>query len=170
MLNAKAVIFSLAMMAQISCAEEPTGNLNCELDNPALQAMPPGEVTFIKANGERLDIDVKLADQTNTRAAGFQKVCASTVVKTPILFIFEAEVTPAFHMRNVVTPLDIAFVTRRGTIDSIYTMKTYVLGSNQRPLYRSKGPVVAALEVAPGFYAQHGIDNAAQMEWRRVTD
>ena len=128
--------------------------------------MPKGEVTLVNANGEQLEFQVKLATTVRTRAAGFQKVCASTVLKTPILFIFETELVPSFHMRNVVTPLDIAFITKDGRIDTIHTMNTYVMGSNKRPLYSPTGPVIAALEVSPGFYAKHGVTVSTLMKWR----
>ena len=162
------IMIVVAIMSSYSCAQEPIRNLKCEVDNEALRSMPYGVVSFTLANGEKMDVEVKLADNVRTRAAGFQRVCASTVSSTPILFIFEAELVPSFHMRNVVTPLDIAFIAKDGSVDSIHAMKTYVLGSTKRPLYSSKGPIIAALEVEPGFYSRKGIDQSTHVTWRRA--
>jgi len=141
--------------------------LECQLDNAALQSMPEVEIKFELPTGELLKFSAKLADNARTRAAGFQRVCASTIEKSPILFVFEHESIPRFHMRNVVAPIDIAFIKKGGEIDSIQPMAIYVLASRSRPLYNPRQAVIAALEVSPGFYSEHGIDENTRVSWVR---
>lgn len=141
--------------------------IECQLDNVALQSMPDVEIKFEFPSGELLKIKTKLADNARTRAAGFQRVCASTIESTPILFVFERESIPRFHMRNVVAPIDIAFIKQGGAIDSIQPMAIYVLASRSRPLYSPHQAVIAALEVSPGFYTKHGIDENTKISWVR---
>jgi uncharacterized membrane protein (UPF0127 family) len=68
-------------------------------------------------------------------------------------------------MRNVVAPLDIAFIKKGGEIDSIQAMAPYILGSIRRPLYSPKRAVIAALEVQPGFYSERKIDETVSISW-----
>ncbi len=139
--------------------------LECQLDNVALQSMPDVEIKFELPTGGSLKIKAKLADNARTRAAGFQRVCASTIEKSPILFVFERESLPRFHMRNVVAPIDIAFIKQGGEIDSIQSMAIYVLASRSRPLYSPRQAVIAALEVSPEFYTKHGVDVNTKVSW-----
>lgn len=137
----------------------------CQLDNEALRAMPKAQVTVTRTDGTQQTIPVKLADNFATRAAGFQHVCASVIAAEPILFVFQRERRPSFHMHNVVAPIDIAFIDKNGHIESIYAMQPYSLISLEKPLYSPKGPVVAALETTPGFYQQHAIGLDAVIRW-----
>ena len=152
----------LLLLAQNSVAQ------SCEVTNDALQAMGKAQVIFTNTDGREQTFQVKLADNMNTRAAGFQRVCASTIAAEPILFVFDTERRPRFHMRNVVAPIDIAFINKAGAIDSILAMQPYVLGSTKRPLYAPRDKVVAALEVHPGFYDQHGIDESTSVSWQVI--
>jgi uncharacterized membrane protein (UPF0127 family) len=150
-------------------AQQPS-NTVCQTDNAALSQMPAATVRFSREDGTDLDLIVKLAATPMTRAAGFQRVCASVVEKTPILFVFEREQKPSFHMRNVVTPLDIAFIAKSKRVDSIRKMKPYVLGSTRRPLYSSDHKVMTALEVTPGFFEANNIDLTVTVDWHRNQD
>ena len=142
----------------------------CELDNDALQAMPLIEITLTQADGNRFSMPAKLADNSKTRAAGFQRVCESTIEAMPILFVFEREAIPNFHMNNVVAPIDIAFIDKRGRIESIQAMKPYNLLLAKKPLYSPKRPVLHALEVHKNFYQQHQIPIGSEVSWVSVSE
>ena len=120
----------------------------CQLDNPSLRAMGTAEVQFELASGEVHTLRARLADENATRAAGFQYVCASVIADEPILFVFPAALRPSFHMRNVVAPIDIAFVDRKGKIDSIQAMQPYSPIMLNKPLYSPKQAVISALRDA----------------------
>jgi len=141
---------------------------NCQTDNEYLRAMPDNDLTIVDDNGEVLNFVVRLAADNVSRAAGFQWVCESVIEDKPILFIFEEAGIPQFHMRNVVAPIDIAFIDSEGRIESIQSMAPYVLVSKYRPLYSPKREVVAALEVHKGFYQKHQIAVGASVSWNSV--
>jgi len=147
-----------------ACAQ----NLDCETDNEALQAMPPLTVEFTRGDGSVVSFNAKLADNNSTRAAGFQRVCDSTIRATPILFVFEHALKPNFHMNNVVAPLDVAFIDKNGGIESIQLMKTYSIGAVRKPLYGPKRPIVAVFEAHKGFFEEHNLNLYSKVDWHAV--
>ena len=158
-------LFAMLCIHGSAVFAQNSSSVNCETDNAALQAMPNIEVTLSRTDGSSYSFGAKLANNLRTRAAGFQRVCASTIAATPILFEFQREQTPSFHMNNVVAPLDIAFIDKQGDIDSIQLMKVYSILQVTKPLYSSKGPVLYALEAHPGFFEKHDISLTSTMTW-----
>ena len=153
------VLFSLLISA-FSHAQA-----DCQIDNPALQAMPIIEVVLTREDGTSHSMPAKLADNNRTRAAGFQRVCESTIEDMPILFVFKRESVPSFHMNNVVVPIDIAFIDKNGLLDSIQSMKPYSMLHVRKPRYSPTRPVLYALEVHQGFYQKNNIVVANKMTW-----
>ncbi|MBX2848088.1 MAG: DUF192 domain-containing protein [Acidiferrobacterales bacterium] len=137
----------------------------CQLDNSYLQAMPDSTVSVIDGDDTVAEFTVRTAVNNQTRAAGFQYVCASVIADKPILFLFDRPRIPSFHMRNVVAPIDIAFIDEYGKIESIQAMFPYVIGSIVQPLYSPSREVIAALEVAPGFYKDNNIKVGDTINW-----
>jgi len=138
---------------------------DCQSDNSALQAMPRIEVTLTRDDGSSYTMPAKLADNNATRAAGFQRVCESTIEAMPILFVFKHPSVPSFHMNNVVAPIDIAFIDSEGDLESIQAMKPYSILQIKKTLYSPKRPVLYALEVHKGFYQKHEISVNSKMTW-----
>ncbi|MGH1541757.1 MAG: DUF192 domain-containing protein [Arenicella sp.] len=132
-------------------------NAACEQYPLALQQMSQRSAEIVTNKQQRIKINYRVADTPALRSAGFQNVCASTIDKEQILFVFQRELIPAFHMRNVVAALDIAFIRADGTIANIQTMQPYVLGSTKRPLYQPQEAIVYVLETREGFFAEHNI-------------
>jgi len=141
---------------------------SCQITNEYLEAMPKGEIEVQIEGVESIGFQVKIAQNNQTRAAGFQYVCAETIAAEPILFIFDRPRIASFHMNNVVAPIDIAFIDAQGHIESIQSMYPYVLISKSRPLYSPKREVVAALEVHPGFFEEHGINVDDVLTWQSL--
>ncbi len=139
----------------------------CETTNAALKAMPSVEVVLTRKDGSELLLNAKLADNNYTRAAGFQRVCESTMRETPILFTFERELVPSFHMNNVVAPIDIAFIRKNNEIDIIHAMQVYSVVTLNKPVYSATTPIVAALETHQGFYTENNIDLSSKISWRQ---
>ena len=139
----------------------------CEKDNEALRAMPDIEISLSRSDGSSHVMAAKLADTNASRAAGFQRVCESTIEAMPILFVFARETIPSFHMNNVVAPIDIAFVDRRGRIESIQSMKPYSIIEINKPVYSPKKPVLYALEVHKGFFEKHNLSAKTKMSWTK---
>lgn len=141
---------------------------DCEITNDVLDSMSKVTVVITREDGSSLTFVAKLADDGRERAAGFQNVCGETMEKTPILFTFEQEVVPSFHMNNVVAPIDIAFIKRSGLVDVIHNMKTYSVMSLKKPVYSSLTPIVAALEVHQGFFLRNNIDKSSEIHWNAI--
>lgn len=141
---------------------------NCELDNAALQAMPIIEVTLSRDDGSQHSVPAKLADNNMTRAAGFQRVCAATIEAMPIMFVFQREAMPSFHMNNVVAPIDIAFIDKNDRVESIQAMKPYSMLQRKKPLYSPNRPVLYAFEVHPGFFDKHEIALGDKITWAKA--
>ena len=144
--------------------------IDCQIDNAALQAMPKSLVTFTRQDGSEFAVEVKTAKTNRGRAAGFQRVCESTIEKEPMLFLFDREHMPRFHMNNVVASLDIAFFTKKGEINSIQSMLPYVVASLKKPLYGPSGPAIGALEGHKGFFEKHNLDITATMRWHALSN
>jgi len=157
---------TLLLIALMASHAGYANSVGCELDNPELQAMTKSLVTFTRRDGSTFEVVVKTADDNKERAAGFQRVCAETVAAEPILFLFEKDMLPSFHMHNVVASLDIAFIKKQGVIDSIQAMYPYVLILVDKPLYSPKKPIIAALETYPGFYEENNIGLDATVSWK----
>jgi Fur family ferric uptake transcriptional regulator len=95
---------------------------------------------------------VRLAADDEQRAAGFQCATRAEIEQTKILFDFSFEIMTAFHMQNVVAPLDIAFAKADGRIFSVQRMVP-----DPRALYQPLGPFRYALEARAGFFEAAGI-------------
>jgi uncharacterized membrane protein (UPF0127 family) len=153
-------VFLILLVSPSSHAQQ-----DCQIDNPALQAMSLIEVTLTREDGSRHTMPAKLADNDGTRAAGFQRVCESTIEAMPILFVFQHQRVPSFHMNNVVAPIDIAFIDKQGDFESIQAMKPYSIIVVKKKRYSPKRPILYALEVHKGFYQKHDISVASKMTW-----
>ena len=69
-----------------------------------------------------------------------------------MLFVFEEVGVKSFHMKNTRIPLDIAFITDEGKIESIKELEPFSL----LPVY-SNSEVLYALEVNRGWFTEHNI-------------
>ncbi len=143
--------------------------IDCQTDNENLRSMPLSQVTFTRHDGSIFSVQARTANNNKNRAAGFQYVCAETIATTPILFIFERPAQPSFHMNNVVAGIDIAFIRPDSTIDSIQTMKPYVLIMVDKPLYSPSSPAIAAFEAMPNFYKINNIDLNTNVTWQLLS-
>lgn len=110
-------------------------------------------------------VSVKLADTNAKRAMGFQHICPAVIEQNMILFTFPSALRPAFHMRNVHAPLDIAFIDKSRRVVSLMTMQPYVAGSLKRPTYSPNVAVIAALEARENSLHEMGIKLGSTIDW-----
>ena len=83
---------------------------------------------------------------------------------TGMLFAFAEDGEHSFHMRHTTIPLDIAFVTEEGVIESIKQLEPL----RSSPVYPD-GNIRYALEVNRGWFAENNIDigyNIFVDDWR----
>lgn len=134
--------------------------MRCVEATGAVKHMETGKVHLTNEEGNRVVIEVLIADEEQERAAGFQHICADTIAETAILFRFPKEVFTAFHMRNVHAPLDIAFMNSSGVVVDVLRMDTYVNSPviARQPTYQPHAPFRYALETAAGRMAELGIE------------
>ena len=174
----KKIILILLLIAgtQLSLADEKnkrntaSAKPACEVDNPSLKAMPLIEIELVRKDGSKHAVPARLANTNATRAAGFQRVCASTIAAMPILFEFNKEHIPSFHMNNVVASIDIAFIKKSGQFESIQAMHPYSIMDLKKRLWSPKQPVKYALEVHPGFFEEHNLDLHSRLSWENSTE
>lgn len=70
-----------------------------------------------------------------------------------MLFVFEYPQPLSFWMKNTYLPLDIAFVSKDGTILNILRMEPL----NEVPRYLSRSPALYAIEANAGWFQKNGI-------------
>lgn len=117
----------------------------------AFASMRSGTVTIVSGD-QNVRLPVKVADDDQRRAAGFQCARRDEIEHTKILFDFGSEIMTSFHMQNVVAPLDIAFAKADGRIFSIQRMTP-----SPTALYQPMGAFRYALETHAGFFERGGI-------------
>jgi uncharacterized membrane protein (UPF0127 family) len=108
-------------------------------------------VEITTAGGERIVIQVEIADTPELRARGLMHREA-LAEDHGMLFIFEQDVQVPFWMKDTLIPLSIAFIAADGTIVDIKDMQPLDL-----TLVYAQAPYRYALEVNQGFFAARGI-------------
>ena len=73
-------------------------------------------------------------------------------------FIFDEVGQKSFHMTETRIPLDIAFITEEGIVDSIKELEPY----DKNPVY-SEGEVLSALEVNRGWFEENNLEVGDQI-------
>ena len=116
-------------------------------------ALPHAHIDVEAADGRAYGLQVELALTESTRERGlmFRKELPDG---TGMLFVFEADTSGPFWMRNTYVPLSIAFIDRAGTIIDIKDMQP-----RSEALVSSGVPARYALEVNQGWYARHGVQS-----------
>jgi uncharacterized membrane protein (UPF0127 family) len=142
----------LVALVLVLCVTWPSADAaDCGRWRAAFLRMPT-RVISIEAARRTLRVSVKLADDDEQRAAGFQCASQADIERTQILFDFGAEIITACHMQNFAAPLDIAFVKGDGRIFSVQRMVP-----SPTALYQPMGTFRYALEARAGFFEQQAI-------------
>ena len=123
----------------------------CPRWREAFASMPTRMLT-IQVGSKTFALRVKLADTGDRQAGGFQCATPEEIQHTLILFDFGKEIVTQFHMQNVPSPLDIAFIKDDGLIFAILRMDP-----SPTTLYGPMGPFRYALEAHAGFFKGQGI-------------
>ncbi|MGB9717331.1 MAG: DUF192 domain-containing protein [Thermoproteota archaeon] len=116
------------------------------------QKMGTAKIRIVNDENQVLELEVKVADEPDERAAGFQNISRSILEQTLILFVFPYEVKGLFHMRNVEASLDIAFIKADGTIVGVVRMDP-----SPTKLYGVDESFKYAVEARAGFFEEKGI-------------
>ena len=100
-----------------------------------------------------VEITAEVADNSAERSVGlmFRKEMA---YDHGMLFVYDLPRQLGFWMKNTYLPLSIAFIDVSGTIVSIQDMQPL----DDTTIHRSPKPVLWALEMNQGWFAENGID------------
>jgi len=104
------------------------------------------------ATGQRLTLQVRIADQAHERFTGFQALPPELAQDLAILFVFEQPTPSQFHMRNVFLPLDIVFWSDKGEYLGRNRME-----ADSKDLYGAASLFLLALEVPAGKIEAAGL-------------
>lgn len=124
---------------------------------PEFRNMEKAGITIITGEGGEIHLGVRVADERDERLAGFQHIGQKVLAENLILFVFPREIQGKFHMRNVVAPLDIAFIKTDGEIISTVRMEP------GPKLYGPEGAFKYALEAPAGLFAARGISRGSRL-------
>ncbi|BCU98976.1 MAG: hypothetical protein CM15mV24_2010 [Bellamyvirus sp.] len=80
-------------------------------------------------------------------------------INSGMLFIFEEVGQQSFYMKETKIPLDIAFITEDGIVESIKQLEPY----DETPV-TSEGEVLCALEVNRGWFAENNVEVGDEIE------
>ena len=109
----------------------------------------PNIIILAAGRGKRLNIEIPKNQTDFYLGLMFRE---SLDYDSGMLFVFEDIGIKSFHMKNTRIPLDIAFITEEGKIESIKELEPFSL----LPVY-SNSEVLYALEVNRGWFTEHNI-------------
>ena len=111
------------------------------------------EIKIINNNDHIVNYLVEVATSKSDQEKGlmYRKMLNK---KSGMLFIFKKEKVANFWMKNTYIPLDIIFIKKNGSVDLI---KKNVKPLNLKTI-KSKGKVIAVLEINAGEAEEFGID------------
>lgn len=115
----------------------------------------------IQTSGATHDFIVEVAESGAQQAQGLM-FRTSLAPDKGMIFPFAEDRVASFWMKNTVIPLDIIFIRRDGTIESIAANTTpYSLAP-----VRSNEPIATVLEIAAGRAAELDIEPGNSVTWR----
>ena len=152
-LGASLLVACNAVANESESRTEPPVTLSAE---SGLQQVP---LTII-SKGKKSHLTVEMAQSVEEQARGlmFRKQLSPN---GGMIFPFKNDRIASFWMKNTVIPLDIIFIRRNGSIESIAANTVpYSLDPVQ-----SGEPVAAVLEIAGGRAAELGISPGDKVSW-----
>jgi uncharacterized protein len=144
---ALAAAFAVSALSLAACAPDASKQRSLSPDEipPALAGRPLAIVEI----GDR-QLRVAVADTADTRGRGLMGIDDFGAVDG-MVFVYTAPTETSFFMKDVLVPLDIAFVGADRTVLAVLTMA--ICESEPCPTYRSPAPFVWALETPSGRLA-----------------
>jgi uncharacterized protein len=145
---------------QSSAPSEPRKEFASSTTAPVTESetLQTPTVSIINSEGERVEVEVEIADNDAERQRGLMERTA-LAENAGMLFVFEREQPLSFWMKNTLIPLSVAYIDSTGRIVDIQDMEP--LDETSHP---SAEPGQYALEVNQGFFAERGIEVGNEME------
>ncbi len=120
------------------------------------KAQGPLPTTRLNAGIHVITAEVAQDNPSRMRGLMFREKLAPNA---GMLFVFDGKGVQCMWMRNTLIPLSVAFIDDDGTIVNIEDMKPL----DEVTQHCSKKPVVFALEMTQGWFAQRGIKAGAKI-------
>lgn len=151
-----APIFVIALAAFSGCRQNVEKTYKVDGTNQ-VQPERPGRIKLMVGQSV---LWVEAADNPLARERGlmFRK---SLPWDEGMLFIFEYPQMQSFWMKNTYLPLDIAFISDRGVIINILTMRPL----DEGPRYLSQGPALYVIETNAGWFAKNNIKTGDKIKF-----
>ena len=148
------LMLGILLATTASAFAQSEGASGLEIPATGDEASPLPIVTITTSVGERVPVEVEVADTDAERQMGLM---GQTVLpeNAGMLFVFEGEQTLSFWMRDTLIPLSIAYIDAEGRIVDIQGMQPL---DDVPPHYVSAEPAQYALEVNQGFFEEWGVD------------
>jgi hypothetical protein len=128
-----------------------------------VQGLPRGTLV-IEGNSGEVRVDVSIAETREAKARGLMGV-EEMDPDTGMVFLQEERARISFWMKDTLIPLSIAFWGPDRRIATILDMEP--CRTSTCPTYDPEIEWVGALEVNQGFFAEHGIEEGAQVRLER---
>jgi uncharacterized membrane protein (UPF0127 family) len=126
------------------------------------EAIHPREATLrIETATANVSLDVEVADDDAERARGLMEREELGPIDG-MAFVWDEPVETTFWMKDTLIPLSIAFWDDRGRIFSILDMAP--CEAEPCPRYGPGAPILGALEVEQGAFADHGVEVGDHVE------
>lgn len=140
----------VASVCVLSFMQAVWAQTDCQLETAAWRHMESSRITLVNDEGKKIQLEARIADEPLERAGGYQYICADVILRTAILFRYNAPTAAQFHMNNVKAPLDIGFFDEHGVLTQSMVMYPYTDGNTR--LYGPMQSFQYALEAPQGFF------------------
>jgi len=127
-------------------------------------AVPPGAPDCVTPDGTHVHLELALTDEEKQLGLMFRDTLPSD---HGMLFIFDADGSLDFWMKNTFIPLDFVWVSAAGEVVDVHACVP-PCRSDPCPSYGSGKPARAVLEVNAGFAAAHGVRPGEQLKFQNV--
>jgi uncharacterized protein len=128
--------------------------------HPTVDAFDAGVVEVVATDGRRHHVAVRIARTPDQRRHGLMYV-PDLPDGAGMWFVFDADRTGAFWMKNTLVALDIAYVDADGQVVSI--ADAVPCESDPCPTYPPDGPYRTVLEVPAGWFDRIGAGTGSQV-------
>ncbi len=125
-----------------------------DADTPRLPDAPTAKVT-IESGGKTATLTVEIAATEAQREQGLM-LRQQMDEDRGMLFLFPADTTIGFWMKNTYIPLDIAYISAVGTVLDVHAAKPL-----DETIIKPAGPYRYTIEVNEGWFARHGLGQGA---------
>ncbi len=129
-----------------------------------LAAVAPAKPICVTPDGTPVTLELALTDAEKQLGLMFRDTLAADA---GMLFIFDADGTLPFWMKNTFIPLDFVWLSAAGEVVDVRA-DVPPCRDDPCPSYPSSKPARAVLEVNAGFAAAHGIRPGARLRFADV--